>query len=223
MLYERYEPQDWGDYVGHGPIVARVKQLVTAADYAGGGFLFRGPSGCGKSALARLATRAFAPRKTQNILLNGDICFAQTVRDLHARLSAPSMFGPMKTAITVNECHGLSPEAVKAWLTWFDERPAQTLVIFTTTEPNVFGKAEGPMFSRLLKFNLELTPATVDAFARFAMGVAKLENLAHGATLPDFARLVTAKAGNLREVLSALEAGELCTNFDDTEGAAVAA
>ena len=24
MLYERYEPQDWGDYVGHAPIVARL-------------------------------------------------------------------------------------------------------------------------------------------------------------------------------------------------------
>ena len=222
MLYERYEPQDWGDYVGHAPIVARVKQLVTAADYSGGGFLFRGGSGTGKSALARLATRAFAPRKTQNILLNGDTCSVHAVRELHARLSAPSMFGPLKTAITVNECHGLSPEAIKAWLTWFDERPPQTLVIFTTTEANVFGKAEGPMFSRLLKFNLELTPATIDAFARFAMGVAKLENLAHTATLADFTRLVTAKAGNLREVLSALEAGELDSNFDDTEAAQAA-
>lgn len=216
MLYERYEPQDWGDYVGHGPIVARVKSLVTAPNYSGGGFLFRGPSGCGKSALARLAARAFAPRKTQNILLNGDTCKVEAVRELHARLSAPSMFGALNTVITVNECHGLSPEAIKAWLTWFDERPANSLVIFTTTEANVFGKAEGPMFSRLLKFHLELTPDTLEAFARYAQGVANIEHLASNATLEDFRRLVKANAGNLREVLSAIEAGELFTDFDDT-------
>lgn len=222
MLYERYEPQDWGDYVGHAPIVARVKSLVLAPDFAGGGFLFRGPSGCGKSALARLAAKAFAPSKSQNVLLNGDTCTVEAVRELHARLSAPSMFGARATCITVNECHGLSAQAVKAWLTWFDERPAKTLVIFTTTEPNIFGKADAPMFSRLLKFNLESTPETLQAFARFAQGVAQIENLAPNATLADLVELVKREQFNLREVLSKLEAGFLNTDFDDTEAAQAA-
>lgn len=217
MLYERYEPQDWGDYVGHAAIVARVKALVTAPDFKGGGFLFRGPSGCGKSALARLAAKAFAPHKSQNILLNGDTCTVEAVRDLHARLNAPSMFGARATCITVNECHGLSAQAVKAWLTWFDERPAQSLVIFTTTEPNIFGKGDAPMFSRLLKFNLEGNAATLEAFAKYAQGVAQLENLSGDATFADFVALVKRHNFNLREVLSSIEAGELNSDFGDTE------
>lgn len=207
MLYERYNPKTWADYVGHVATVARVRKIIEARDYTGGGFLLTGDSGGGKSSMAGVMANVIAREPVQRVLLNGDDCTVEAVRELRETLANPSMFGPW--CVVINECHGLSPQAIKSWLTFFDKRPRGATIIFTTTERAVFREFDAPMFSRVLKFHLAADPANLEAFAAYVKGVAVLEGLALGAPFDSFRQLITRCNYNLREALTQLEQGAL--------------
>ena len=207
QLYEKYRPQSLSEFIGQDKVKTQLARLTGRAGWDRDVIWIQGPSGTGKTTLAwilahRVATDLFI------VELDGDKCNIQAVRELEATLClcAPDSW----RVVIVNEAHGMSRQAVQAWLTLLERLPRHTLIVFTTTETlqeDLFGNFSGPFGSRCKVFTFT-NQGLAQLFAQRAREIAKAEGL-DGAPEQKYLRLVQDCKNNMRQVLQRVDACEL--------------
>ena len=210
MLHLRYRPKTWAEYVGNEKAVSRVRAVLDRDGYSGGAWWIDGPSGIGKSVLAELICGQFAA-DFDTLRMDGDKCTVDAVRQLDRDLLTRGWVSPWR-AVVVNEAHAMSTRAVQAWLTLLERLPEKRIVCFTTTQtvkqqPDLFGDFRDPLLSRCLRVALS-SYGVKRAFAERAKMVAVAAGL-DGQPIERYERAVQDANGNLREVISKIESGEM--------------
>ena len=206
-LHEKYRPAGFDDLFGQVKAIDRLRRIIDRSGFAGDAFWIVGPSGTGKTTLARIIAARFAsPAYTYE--LDGEACTIDAVREAAGHMDYRAMDGGFKVWI-VNEAQAMTPKAVQAWLTVLDKLPPRVIVIFTTTadSEDLFGEYDGPFRSRC-KTVAFTNQGLSDAFAERARTIAQAENL-DGRPLADYKRLSQRCRNNMREMLQAVESGEM--------------
>lgn len=212
MLYEKYRPRSFADFLGNADVVANVRRVIEAEGFTGAAFWIDGPSGTGKSTLAELIVSAVGAADIETERLDGSKCTGPAVERLAKALRCRPMFGRFH-AVIVNEAHAMTAAAVQAWLTWLEDLQREArpvVVIFTTTEgrkADLFGTFDSPFKSRCLLCSLS-SYGLNKTFAAAAKRIAEAEGL-DGQPIARYERRAAECQNNMRALLSAIEAGEM--------------
>ncbi len=215
MLYQKYRPESWDDFVGQDKAAARVRRIIERGDFDRGAFWIEAAgsnnSGIGKTTLAWLIARQLADDFFITEL-DGGRCDKRAVEDMEraSQLMVWNAVKPCRGWI-INEAHAMTQGAVDAMLTFLESLPRHCVVIFTTTrrvEQNLFGDMDsGPFASRCHRITLT-NQGLAQAFAERAKRIAEAEGL-DGRPIEAYVRLVQSSKNNLRGVLQRIEAGEM--------------
>jgi DNA polymerase III delta prime subunit len=214
-LYDKYAVTKPSELIGHDDVKRKLAVVIGREGFDRGAFLFSGPSGVGKTSIAFALARAFAGiDKASEFfdleVVDGDTCTVEMVHDIERRLNLCAAGPSGWKAVVVNECHAMTSRAVQAWLTLLERIPGKRLVFFTTTKEaeGLFGDYASPFGSRCYCFALKATPELKRAMAERAQGIAQAEGL-DGQDITEYAKLVNKHKCNFREVLNAIEMGEM--------------
>jgi replication-associated recombination protein RarA len=217
-LFERYRPSTLDQVVGQPKAVAMLKRVGAG----GKAFWFAGPSGSGKTTMARILARSIADDYAITEIDAQD-CTLDFIRDMAEAFRCRTLGVKGGKVWIINEAHGLRDAVLRRLLTLLEPEkglPEHVCVIFTTTslgQKSLFEDHQdaSPLLSRCLRVPLawhELAPHVADAitkaFAQRAMEIAKAENL-DGRPLSEYVNLALRCKENLRQMLSAIEAGEM--------------
>lgn len=118
-------------------------------------------------------------------------------------------------AYLVNEAHALRKPVVRQLLVLLERLPQHVVIVFTTTSLALKHFEEGtedagPLFSRCLRVELEEHKLT-RPFAEWCQLVAQIEGLDGGHPIERYMALARNCRCNLRQMLNAIEFGELLT------------
>ncbi|NOT00642.1 MAG: AAA family ATPase [Phycisphaerales bacterium] len=215
MLYQRYRPATWADFVGQDKAVASVRRIIERPTFDRGAFWIEAAgannSGVGKTSLAWLIARHLADDWFVTEL-DGGKCDKRAVQDMEraAHLCTPNRDKPFRVWV-VNESHAISAGAVDEFLTFLENLPRHACVIFTTTrrvDENLFGDCDsGPFASRCHRVTLT-NQGLAQAFAQRAKSIAEAEGL-DGRPMEQYVRLIQTCKNNMRAALQRIEAGEM--------------
>lgn len=218
-LFAKYRPKTWNDLIGHSRLKLAVRRMKESGSLGGRAFLLSGKSGIGKS--------------TAGYLIAQDVCDPENIVEVNATVVTPKMVQdwwksagqlligtkPGK-AIVVNEVHKLRTDVVTLLLEVLEDVRHHTVWVFTTQGKGQMGLFDdddsGALESRCVKFELESKPYRIH-FCKFAKAVAEREGLG-GADFERFLEKFDQCDGNLREMLSSIEAGEFLAEEDDGAG-----
>jgi len=216
MLYQKYRPATWADFVGQDKAAARVRRIIERQDFDRGAFWIEAAgannSGIGKTSLAWIIARSLADDFFITEL-DGGRCDKRAVEDMEraSRTMTWCASKPFRVWI-VNEAHAVTQGAVDAFLTFLEALPRHCVVIFTTTrrvEEGLFGDMDsGPFASRCHRITLT-NQGLAQAFAERARMIAQAEGL-DGRPVEAYVKLVQTCKNNMRAVLQRIEAGEMC-------------
>ena len=215
MLYQKYRPAAWSEFVGQTKVVKTVRRIIERPDFDRGAFWIEAAgtnnSGVGKTTLAWIIARALADDFFITEL-DGGKCDKRAVEEIErsAQLRSWSSDKPFKVWI-VNEAHSMTQGAVDALLTFLESLPRHCVVIFTTTravDEGLFGDHDsGPFASRCHCVTLT-NQGLAQAFAERAKMIAESEGL-DGQPIAAYVKLVQVCKNNFRMVLQRIEAGEM--------------
>lgn len=130
-----YRPKDFDDVLGNEvEIKSLIKNLDKPANKADHCYVIIGPSGCGKTTIARIAANYLGASALDTTELNtGSNRGIDTTRDIIDKMRYfPT--GRVKIYI-VDEAHGLTPDAKRAFLKPTEEPPEYVYFFFLTTDP----------------------------------------------------------------------------------------
>jgi len=215
QLSEQYRPQSWDDVIGQDKVVRKI-QAIAKRGLAGKAYWLSGPSGTGKTTIGLLIARDVADEFS---IEEVDATTLTTARltELEKGMQIRG-WGKGGRAYLINEAHGLRRDVIRQMLVLLERIPPHVVIVFTTTsqgQKRLFEDYDdaSPLLSRCIR--LELTKPSCDrndpvtvAFARRAKAIAEKEGLG-GKDLFYYQGLVVEQEGNLRAVLSAIEAGEM--------------
>ncbi len=215
MLYQKYRPVMWADFVGQGKAAKRVRRIIERKDFDRGVFWIEAAgsnnSGIGKTSLAWIIARQLADDFFITEL-DGGRCDKRAVEDMEraSRLSVWNTDKPFRVWVT-NEAHSMTQGAVDTLLTFLEALPRHCVVIFTTTrrvDANLFGDQDsGPFASRCHRITLT-NQGLAQAFAERAKRIAEAEGL-DGRPVEAYVKLVKSCNNNMRSVLQRIEAGDM--------------
>ncbi len=215
MLYAKYRPATWADFVGQYKAAKRVRRIIERQDFDRGAFWIEAAgsnnSGIGKTSLAWIIARQLADDFFITEL-DGGRCDKRAVEDMEraSRLSVWSADKPFRVWVT-NEAHSMTQGAVDALLTFLEALPRHCVVIFTTTrrvDANLFGDHDsGPFASRCHRITLT-NQGLAQVFAERAKRIAEAEGL-DGRPVEAYVKLVKSCNNNMRSVLQCIEAGDM--------------
>lgn len=156
MLYTKYRPKTFSEFIGQKPIVLSLRNAILQ-DKISHAYLFSGPRGTGKTTLARIFAKAV---NCLNLKENADPCnLCENCKGInegnffdYVEIDAASARGidnikeiieavklrPIKgkkKVFVVDECHSLTKEASNAFLKTLEEPPEHIVFILATTEP----------------------------------------------------------------------------------------
>ncbi|HTA46370.1 MAG TPA: AAA family ATPase [Bryobacteraceae bacterium] len=193
-LVVKYEPQKISDFVGIEVPKAVLSKLI--ADPYESGFLLLGPSGLGKTTMAMVVAKAIGGKLHH---ISAAKCTVEVVEQLVCDCQYAPMGGGRWHVAIVDECDSMSAQAQKSFLSILDTAamPRDTIFLMTSNDTRLLH----PRFLSRLR-RLDFKPPTVEEQTAFLARVWKKEK---GGRRPDFAEIVRASGGNIRNALMILE------------------
>lgn len=176
VLYRRYRPQSFSDFVGQEHIIKTVTNAISMG-MVSHAYLFCGPRGTGKTTLARLLAKSLncQNRKPKDFepcnkcdscveitagramdLIEIDAASHRGIDEIR-ELKDGIKFAPTKAKykiFIIDESHQLTKEAANALLKTLEEPPSHTIFILATTEihkmiPTIISRCQRFDFRRL--------------------------------------------------------------------------
>ena len=209
-LYEKYRPKSLDEVLGQDKAVKKVKLLLSRG-WGGRTWWLSGASGTGKTTIARIIAQQGAD---SFYITEYDSADAMSVSELDRLEQDMCYLAPGKggRAYIINEAHGLRKPIIRRMLGLLERIPNHVCIIFTTTktgEASLFDDQidAHPLLSRCAK--IELTnQGLAKVFAEHCRQIAVRENL-NGKPLQSYVKLAQNCKNNCRQMLMAIEAGEV--------------
>ena len=209
-LFEKYRPTSFDDVLGQDKAVKKVKLLLSRG-WGGRAWWISGASGTGKTTIARIIAELGADSFYTTEYDSADSMTTAEIdrieHDMH--YLAPGKGG---RAYIVNEAHGLRKAIIRRLLGLLERIPSHVCIVFTTTKQGEASLFEdqidaNPLLSRCAK--IELTnQGLAKPFAEHCRRIATLENL-NGKPIQNYIKLAQNCKNNCREMLMAIESGEM--------------
>lgn len=209
-LFAKYRPTKWSELIGHQQVKVAINRMKERGTLGGRAFWISGASGIGKTTIANL--------------IASDVCDEDNFISLDAGQATPARLEELEKhcryrclgeksgrAVMLNEVHGLRKDSVRFLLEVFERIPNHVTWVLTTTTEGQLSLFEGidahPLLSRCTQFTLRVSNL-IQPFAVRAKEIAEAEGLG-GADLSEYVALAKRCQGNLRMMLSQIEAGEM--------------
>ena len=195
-LINKYRPADFTEVVGHTELLGSLQRALTSPTCPHS-FLLTGPAGTGKTTLSRIIAKTLDAEIVEiDAASNSGIDSARQLVEM-------SQYGAMtatgRRMFIIDECHGLSKQAMDALLKTIEEPPAYLYFALCTTAVH---KVSETMKSRCFHMQLK------------ALSIREIEELLETVCLcegwevaPDVMQaVVVASTGQPRKALSLLQA-----------------
>lgn len=208
-LHEQYRPSTFSQVIGQDKALHRF-HTVAKRGIGGRAYYLTGKSGVGKTTIGRLIAREIAD-PCCILESNAQDWTVADVRGLETAMHFYGMGAKTGRAWILNEAHKMKSSVVTRLLTTLEELPDHVAIIFTTT---VDGQSlfeddmdAHPFLSRCVRLPLAQRGFNTAAAAHVHQ-IATKEGL-NGRELTHYVRLANECAGNLRDMLQAVENGEM--------------
>jgi len=209
-LYEQYRPKEFGQVLGQDKAVERIKKILQRG-WGSRAWWISGSTGTGKTTLAKIIA---AQGADDFYISEYDSADAMTTAEVDRMEREMHYLAPGKggRAFIINEAHGLRKQTTRKLLGLLERLPRHVCVIFTTTKQSEDSLFEDqidahPLLSRCAK--IELTnQGLANVFAEHCQSIARTENL-NGKSLQAYIRLAQKCKNNCRQMLMAIETGEM--------------
>lgn len=210
-LAEKYRPTGFEHVIGQDKVIGNLYRLKQASGLAGRAYWLSGKSGTGKTTLAKLIAAEVADPINVEEIDAGSATVA-AIQQFERESSCYAIGAKPGRAFIVNEAHGLRRDAVRQLLVTLERIPKHVVWVFTTTnegEAKLFDDCDdaNPLLSRCLSFGLA-SQGLAPLFAARAKEIAQAEGL-DGKAESAYLKLVNESRGNMRKVLSEIEAGKM--------------
>jgi DNA polymerase III gamma/tau subunit len=209
-LYEKYRPKTFEDVLGQDKAISQLK-AIEKRGYAGRAFWISGASGTGKTTLARIIASYIADDFYVYEYDSADKLNYAELGNIQEDMmySAPGKGG---RAFIINEAHGLRKPIVRQLLGILERIPRKVVFVFTTTKQGEAKLFEddidaSPLLSRCVQISLT-NQGLAQVFAGHCRDIATKENL-NGKSLQSYVRLAQNCKNNCRQMLMAIESGEM--------------
>ena len=209
ILYEKYRPRCFDDFIGQDKIIKQVKSILGRPDFDREAFWIQGPSGTGKTSLAWIIARQLVKDDFDIIEYNGDKINKGAMAEIERNIRFFPMFGGWKVYL-IDEAHSMNWHVIQSLLTLLENLPPKRLFIFTTTESveaDLFGNFTDPFRSRCQVFTFS-AQGLAQKFAEKAREIACKEGL-NGKPEHAYYRLVQRCHNNMRMVIREISKGEM--------------
>lgn len=209
-LSEQHRPRALSDLIGQ-PRAVKIVDRIAQRGIGGRAFWISGATGIGKTTLARIIAGMIADPFYVAEYDSADDFTAAQVDRMRDTMHLYSL-GKGGRAWIINEAHGLRRAVVRQLLGILERLPEHIIVVCTTTRDGQDALFEDhidahPLLSRCLQLPLT-NQGLAEAFAKRARQIADAEGL-NGKPESAYVRLVQRCRNNMREVLQAVESGEM--------------
>jgi len=208
-LITKYRPKTFDEVVGQDAAVKSLKAVV--AKKSAQGFMFTGNAGTGKTTLARITARAFGV--PDEGILEIDAASNTGIDEMRKITSTLNYRLSGSRAIIIDECQGLSGQALDSLLKSLEEPPPWIYWFFCTTAPT---KLKASIKTRFASYALR--DLTGDELYNFLCTIADKENILTDKVGGEIIGLCADEAnGSPRQALSNLN---ICMEAGSVEEAA---